>query len=227
MRKTSGFFSVILILTILLFPLSLGGCEKNDLLSSSVSELRRDIFYGESQNYSVKASYGFREKPYVNDGKVGALENALVFKLLNKETDEATYTVVLELDGKTYSADFSRNPMLDSVTATLIVDEFSLKTFTVTVKSAAESEKVTLTSLLPENTIGYEDALSALESEQSELIKSYTDADGNFTAEIYMRVIVKDEKPYYYVGFASGNDKLKALLVDGVTGKTLAIREIF
>ena len=39
--------------------------------------------------------------------------------------------------------------------------------------------------------------------------------------------IVKEKKPYYYVGFASGNDKLKALLIDGLTGKTLAIREIF
>ena len=42
-----------------------------------------------------------------------------------------------------------------------------------------------------------------------------------------MRVIVKDQLPYWYVGFASGNEQLKALLVDGINGEVLAIREIF
>ena len=53
------------------------------------------------------------------------------------------------------------------------------------------------------------------------------DQDGNFNAELYMRVIVKDQLPYWYVGFASGNEQLKALLVDGINGEVLAIREIF
>ena len=211
----------------MVIPFSFSGCKKEDLLLSSISELKSDIFYGESENYSIKASYGFRENPYINDGKVSPLQNVLIFKLLNKQMDEATYSVSLEYGGKTYSENFTHSPVRDQLTATIVIDDFIEKEFIVKIVSATTSEEVKLLSTLPSKTLNYKDALIALKNEQSELIKSYTDADGNFTAEIYMRVIVKEEKPYYYVGFGSGNDKLKALLVDGLTGKTLAIREIF
>ena len=42
-----------------------------------------------------------------------------------------------------------------------------------------------------------------------------------------VKVIVKDDKPYWYVGIASGGGNLKALLIDGFSGEVLAIREIF
>ena len=42
-----------------------------------------------------------------------------------------------------------------------------------------------------------------------------------------MRIFVKNDSPYWYVGIASGNGKLKALLIDGASGELLAAREIF
>ena len=70
-------------------------------------------------------------------------------------------------------------------------------------------------------------ALDFLYSDQQNLIKAFCDEKGAFNAEIYARIIVKNDKPFWYIGIASGNNNLKALLIDGFSGKTLAIREIF
>jgi hypothetical protein len=222
MKKFALFFALILA-----FFTTLNGCAKPFTLDSSVSELRCDLFYGESKSYSLKAGYGFKESPFINDGSVGKIVHTLNFRLLGKETDLSAYTLSLELDGQTYKTDFKLNPVKNSLTAEIEVDDFNQKEFTVTLSNSSASEKITLKSTLPENTLSYSDALLHLQKDQANLVSHYLDVDGNFNAEIYMRVIVKDQAPYWYVGFASGNEQLKALLVDGISGEVLAIREIF
>lgn len=209
------------------FLLTLSGCEKPMTLESNVSELRSDLFMGESSSYTVKAGYGFKEEPFINDGTVGSTVSTLTFRLLNKETDVATYTVYLDYNGEKYTADFKLNPIKNSLTASVEIADFNQKEFIVTIRSSSNSEQVILKSVLPNGTLTYKDALLHLQKEQQSLVSHYIDQDGNFNAELYMRVIVKDQLPYWYVGFASGNEQLKALLVDGINGEVLAIREIF
>ena len=146
---------------------------------------------------------------------------------MGKETDAATYTLSFNCDGETYDATFKLNPVKNSLTASIEIADFTEKEFTVTVRSSSSSEQVTLKSTLPNGPLSFSDALLHLQKDQEKLISHYFDQDGNFNAELYMRVIVKDELPYWYVGFASGNEQLKALLVDGINGEVLAIREIF
>ena len=203
------------------------GCEKPFTLEKSVSELRSDLFFGESSSYTLKAGYGFKEDPFINDGKVGSTVPTLTFRLMGKETDAATYTLSFNCDGETYDATFKLNPVKNSLTASIEIADFTEKEFTVTVRSSSSSEQVTLKSTLPSGTLSFSDALLHLQKDQEKLVSHYFDQDGNFNAELYMRVIVKDELPYWYVGFASGNEQLKALLVDGINGEVLAIREIF
>ena len=80
-------------------------------------------------------------------------------------------------------------------------------------------------STLPKGTISYKKALEYLQKNQSELVKSYYD-DGEFKAEICMRVLVKDNHPYWYIGLTNSTNT-KALLIDGFSGEVLAIRDIF
>ena len=203
------------------------GCKGGNPLEKHVSELRSDVFYGQSENYTVKAGYGFKETPYNNDGTARSRQNLLTFRLLNKETDDVSYSLTTTINETQYKTVFKLNPVSHALTATIEIDGFNLKEFSVTINSGANTETITLLSQLPENTINYLTALNHLEKEQSELIKSYCDVDGNFNAEIYARILVKDGKPYWYIGIASGNENLKALLIDGVSGEILAIREIF
>ena len=202
-------------------------CQKENPLFEYVSELRSDVFFGQSENYSIKASYGFKETPYNNDGDVKTRVYILHFILLDKEIEQATYTLTMQFNGFDYSAEFKLNPVSHVASADLEINDFTLKSFNATVNCGSENETITLSSTLPENTITPQTALESIYKHQKSLVDSFYSSDGTFNAEIYLRVLVKDAKPYYYVGFGSGNNSLKAFLLDGLTGEVLAIRQIF
>lgn len=217
--------AIISILTCFTFVFS--ACNKSNSLLPHVSELRTELYQGEGQNFSLKAGCGFKESPFVNDGKVGKTSNALTFKLMNKETDDATYSLAFNFNQIEYKGVFKLNPITNTVTCDIEVDNFNLKEFTVKISSGAKSEEIVLKSIVPDTAITYATALDYLIKNQSALISHYTDSEGAFNAEIYLRILIKDNAPYWYVGIASGNEKLKALLIDGTNGEILAIREIF
>ena len=218
---------LLFLLPILCLPFLFTGCKSENALIPHVSELRRDLFQGESEHFSIKAGYGFKEQPFVNDGKVGSTLSLLTFRLLDKETDSVSYSIAFVFNQAEYHGVFKLNPITHSITCAIEIDNFNLKEFTVKISFGTESEEVLIKSIVPENTISYLTALDVLEKEQRSLISHYTNSNGEFLAEIYLRVLVKDGAPYWYVGFASGLDKLKALLIDGISGEILAIREIF
>ena len=65
MKKIPIFLAI---LSLCLF--SLCGCKKTNPLYEHVSELRQTIFIGSSDNLTLKAGYGFKETPFINDKKV-------------------------------------------------------------------------------------------------------------------------------------------------------------
>ncbi|MBQ8426448.1 MAG: hypothetical protein IJX16_01665 [Clostridia bacterium] len=222
MKKFFAILFSVFCLT-LLFP----ACSSGNNLSGYVSEMRSIIYHGEGQTLSLNAGYGFKEQPFINDGKVGKTVNSLTFKLIGKETDDVTYHLSFNYNDTDYKSTFKLNPITDTVTCSVEIDGFYLNEFTVKISFGANSEEITLKSAIPENTITHLDALKYLQKNQGALISHYTDDEGNFNAEIYMRILVKDGAPFWYVGIASGNENLKALLIDGFSGEILAIREIF
>ena len=221
--KKSVAFICLFIFSICLFS----GCAKKQGLERYVTELRSDIFYGQTEQLKVKAFYGFKETPFLNDGKTGEKEYFLKFRLLDKETDLTTYTLYFLHDGTEYTKQFSVDPVTHALSAEIPVENFNKKSFDLKVKYSENSVDVNMQSIIPKGTISYVTALEKVKNSQKELIKAFTDEQGNFNAEIYARVLVKDDKAYWYIGFAYGKDRLKALLVDGKTGEVVAIREVF
>ena len=222
MKKFWMFLTVFL--TLICF---LTGCSKQEGLEKYVSELRSDAFYGETENFKLKAWYGFRETPYNNDGQVKDRVYLLQFRLLDQETSEIAFTVFFNYNQTEYSKQFSHSPISHALTAEIPIDNFKEKEFIVIIKYSDESIEISLKSILPQGTVSYVKALESLKNSKPELIKTFTDNDGNFKAEIHARIVVKDEKSYWYIAFSQGKESLKALLVDGKTCEVLAIREIF
>lgn len=220
--KKIKLFSFLLVV----FAIFSCSCKTVNPLYSAVSELRSELYSGNSHNYKIEACYGYKETPYHNDNKVSEKVYALLFRLIDKETDGATYSIELVHGGKTYSANFKLNPVSHTLTARIELENFNQKEFSATLKKAQETELITFTSIVPEKTISYRTALDGLSKTQTALIERYCDENGKFTAEIHARIIVKDQHPYWYVGIVK-SDGIKALLVDGFTGKILAMREIF
>ncbi len=217
MRK----FALILLSFILLFSLCLSGCGKTPTLFDYVYELREDVFEGESASYKLKCSYGFKTDE--NGEKI----YALTFKLLDKEQDNATYSLDFTYGENELYKDFKFNPVTSTLTAVAEVENFTEKELTVKVSGASVSEEVILKSILPADTASAQTAINSLESSQTELINSYRDENGSFLGKISARVLVKNGKAYWYVGLYKPNGDLKAFLIDGKTLDVLAIRDIF
>ena len=219
--------SIFVLISLLTFLCFFSACAAPFSLVPFVSELRSDIFIGSSENFNVKASYGFKETPFSNDAKVGIKIDQMTFRLLDSETDVSEHLLCLTFNGASYKSAFKFDPVSHTMLATINVDGFNLKEFDVEIRTASTVEKVKMKSIVPEGTIDYKTALDFLAKNQPELINNYRTDGNNFSGEIYVRIVVKNDKSYWYVGLASGNDNLKALLIDGKSGEVLAIREIF
>ncbi len=213
-KRVIKFLSLLLCFV---FPLFSFGCKEEFDLSNYVTELREDVFEGQTDNFHLKAGYGFREDN----------QNALTLKLIGKYDQNVSYSAKITHNGVTIKQAFSYNPVTSGLSTCFDIPEFNQKEFDVTIISASDSTVVTLKSTLPENTLDYKTALKHLQVNQPDLINSYFDDNGNFTASVIVRVIVKNDCPYWYVGLKNQNSNLKALLVDGKNGEILAIREVF
>lgn len=218
------FVLIFSLIICLVFPFI--ACDKTSPLENNISELRVDVFQGKTENYHLKAFYGYREIEPIKDGARKDTAYFLSFKLVNITTPDVKYTVKFSHNGLNYELPFTLNPVSNSLVCEAEVDNFLVKSFNVEILVASNVETIELTSMLPENTISYKEALSFLEKNHKNLLDGYKDEFG-YNLEISLRVLSKNDKPYYYVGLTDTNGKLKAFLLDGITGETLAIRNVF
>ena len=220
--KKFALFLFCLILSCTLFC----SCKSQNSLDGFVSELRSNCFESVDSDLTIKAGYGFIEQQPSLDGKVGERIYVLKFKLTGGYEQNVTYHVSLNFNQTEYNATFKLNPVSHSLTAIMEIDNFNLSHFDITVKHGSDSQTVKMNSIVPENTISYSNALSHLQNSQSQLLKTFNSSNGNFDAEIYLRVLVKDNHPYWYVCISSAS-QTKALLIDGFSGEVLATRDVF
>lgn len=221
-----NFIKRILLLLTGILCLMLVGCGSSEktTLDRYLCELRSDVFEGEADGITLKAAYGFKN--------ASATENTsdriykLFVRLDGDVKDDATYHVAITYNGKEYKNACDLLPSGAPFTAFEIPD-FTEKEFTATVICGSDVYAVTLKSLLPDGTVACEQMLSEVFKSQKELINKYIDEDGNFRGSICARVLVRKEKPYWYVGFISEQGDVKAFLVDGITCDVLAVREIY
>lgn len=215
-------FIAFVVLLGILVPFS--ACKKENPYLKNVSELKQNVYFGSSENYSVTAYFGYREDPFINDGKCGNKVYGYTFKL-NIVAEEIQRTVEFVENEKILSATFKCDEATGEYKAFIETETYFENAFSVSVICGANKSSVTLNSILPENCLSYTAVLDKLTESQQSLLNSYT-TNEQFNAEIYMRIFVKNDKPYWYIGIASGNGKIKAFLMDGFSGELLAIRDI-
>ena len=208
------------------FPvLTILGCKKEEPLLYYISELRQDIFEGKSDDFLLKAHYGFKEEVHLLDNKRENTKYMLTIILDQIPISYYTeYTLNFNYHDIQYTGVFKFNPNSEKLSVNFNINNFTEKEFKVTLSYAGNNKEIPLTSIVPKDTVPYTEILSVLREKQSTLIESLT-KDGEFSAEIILRIIVKDEKAYYYVGFYKDN-RLKAFLIDGKNKEILTMRDI-
>ena len=221
MRKKLKFLIAIFCVLTFLF-----GCKTNATLTPYVSELRSNCFESQNCDLKITAGYGFIEENKIQDGSVGKRYYLLTFRLLGVQTENITYSLTLKHNDTDYHATFKYSPILHGFTAGIELENFTLNEFDFILSNGSNTQTVHMASVVPKNTISYQTALTHLQNQQSQLINSYYDETGKFTAEICAKIIVKDSHPYWYIGLST-KESTKALLIDGFNGELLAIRDVF
>ena len=217
------FYTALCLFLILITCVFASSCAKTSELEQFILELRCNLYYGECESVKLNAHYGFD----LNDNTASTNPiYGIYFHLSSTDIDNVSRTVSYVENDKTYTAEFKLDPVTNKMTAFIEIADFNKNEFAVSILEGSENHEIKLTSLLPENTLTYHKAMEVLENTQKPLIDAYKNEDGSFNASIIMRVIVKKEKPYWYVGFKKPDGNLKAFLLDGITGETLAIREV-
>lgn len=221
MKKFNLFLIFLLANFLLFFSLFSASCKRQSY-SNYLTELRSDIFIGECDQLKLKATYGFTLKER-NSQK--AKYYCLQFTLLGSVKDFSTYTLIFNYNDLQYKSNFNLEPTSNTHVCQFEIANFKEKSFTVEIALSSERKSVSMNSILPDKTLSPEEALNVLWKSQPELMNSYV-VDGDFNASLIERIIVKEGKPYYYVGIRQ-REKLIAFLLDGYTGEQLAVRNVF
>lgn len=216
-----NFFILIISFITAFFALTGAACNKPDPLINSVTELRQNVYEGVSESYRLKAAYGYEEN------EKSERFYLLTFLLCNKTSSAGTYTLTFNSEKLSFTEDFKYSPVTGTLKTSVAIENFTDNEFNVTVSTGGIAETVTLKSLVSGGAIDYKTALVYLKKSQPELIALYNDENGDFAGKVTARILVKNEKPYWYIGLKNQNGALKALLVDGLSGNVLAVREVF
>ena len=217
-------FCLLSILIFFVLPFSFA-CQKSPSASDIVSEVRFNVYEGVGEKTAVTSDLSFREFPLDNDMKKGVVKYCASFRLLPKDNNlEKNYKLSFSLNGLTYGDDFEIDEVSGFLTCIIIFDKKTeYDELEITVSTTDFSEKITLKSLLPKDTITYKTALEKASEVLADLFEQNRTENG-INGEIRMRVIVKNGKAFWYAGYHYSDTDCVALLLDGSTGELLARR---
>lgn len=225
MKRKKIFVAVeLVIICVLTVMATLSACNSKPDYLSYVSELRKDVFIGEQDNFCVVVYAGSKESPATFDGIKQDTLLCLGFKIIQKEEVGSQLTVKFTVGDKQYSAPLTFNPVKSTLFCDVEVAALPEKSLAVEICYGESSTVVNTTSQLNENTVSYTKALESAASKGEAFLKEHTQK-GVLKAEIVIRLLCENGKNYYYVGFICDKGLKKAYLIDGVTGEVIAEKD--
>ena len=204
-----------------------------DRLGHLVTELRDNIFVGESSSFSVQAISGRREDPFLMDGNVGTTRDFTLFTLTPKGESsdnlmaQTEYSVKVLMDGTSREGMFVPHPFSNTLSVEFDVRAINPE-ITVTILRAKEVvDSFNIYSVVSEQMIGYERALEIAEKKLRNSIEVFK-VNGELNCEIYIRLIENQVDGsgghHWYVAFVGSNQTIFAVLIDSISMEVVAIR---
>ena len=217
----SAFFAATLIAATFAFS----ACSGQTDYFSCVSELRSDVFCGETDNFAATVYSGFKEKPYCHDGEKGETNLTLTVKLFEKQKIDEQIKIKIEYGGESYEKPLDYNPVSRALSCDAEVNSLPEKKLSLTVFYGETSVLIELESKLNPDTVSYTAALEKATAKATEFLRENS-RGGVFNGEISIRLLSENERNYYYVGFIVKSGLKQAYLIDGKSGEILAEKKI-
>lgn len=202
------------------------GCKSASPYLSATSELTDNVFFGETESYTITALTGKRENPYVSEGVKG--ETYPFFHITVKVKGECSlgeeFGVSATVNGETYACDLTFSPLGEKLTGSLPVKAPAKDTaVALTVYRGGESQTVTLTC--PATVCKYEDALSSAVNTLGKDVSRHL-KKGKFHGEIHARLTRVQSVTYWFITFIPLEGESCSALADASTGEVLAVKGV-
>ena len=215
-KKILAAFLPLLFSLLVLLPLA--GCAKTYDYTAHLSEIRRDIFLAETEEFTLTLSCAEREHPYASDGVACPRSMLMEAVLIPKDKSVESFTILLDGWGGEMSFRNVRGDWFYSQGVT----SFPEGSVSLRISWEDGETEVAATSVKTENTLSCKEALARAVEEEKALVKSMT-REGAFRGEFYVRLLRRD-KNYYYVGIVNEAGETVSLLLDAESGEVLARR---
>ena len=217
MKKIIAFtFAVLTVLT-------MSGCKKRADYSQKISQLRTEIFTGETDRFTLYCYGETRETPFETDGKITEVHPFSSFKIIPKQGEacEGEILVKFGVAGLNLCGKFEYKPLADARYAYILSPCLPKENFTAVISLGGEDYPVEMHSLKLADTIDYAAALSVAQKAFGADGEKFFN-DDNY-GEIRIRLLENDGYNFWYVGFFAENLK-REYLIDGKTAEILATK---
>lgn len=221
--KQSPFLPFLKIFSVILLPLLFFcSCKKDVDYFDYVSELRNNVFFAQTDNFSLRIYAVEKENPYVMDGIPKETSSRVEMHLTAPEGDKEC-ALSFTVNEREFGGEMSYDNVKAEYYYSCTMDVSALKEIPCKIVYGKEEISLLAKSVLDGQTMTPKAALTVLSTEEKELFASLTDKYG-FTGEIYLRVIYEDYV-YYYIGVIDRANNVTAFLLNAKTGKILAKRQ--
>lgn len=220
----------IIFLSLVAICFSFAGCQQSNykLLLNNASELRYNLFVGETDNIYATYMSGQREEPYVSDGIKNTLQDfgVLTLKFKNNVNVEEI-AVEITIDSHTYSAVLEKNPYeLNNYACdieVLVGNEANIS-FVYVVNDVAK--QVDMNNAQTDWQIDCFSALKMASEELEPFIKNHKSGN-KLQAEVFVKIALDSTnnlKPYYWLVQIVATDGTSSQLVIDPLNKEVLVK---
>lgn len=199
-------------------------------IQNSLSEERKNIFIGETEDFSVNFMTGKREKDYVINGYNTELIDfgVVTFTLKNDRFNDENLKCIVEINNKKYEEILEKNPFDGSFVADIKTAVENYQSIFVKLKANNYENECELTNLNSEWKINNKKALEIAYKNFKRKLKKQI-SNGEFEGEVYIKILnntsVSKDDYLWYINFVCRNGKNYACIIDTNSSKVLAKRE--
>ena len=218
MKKT------IILLVAFCLLLFVSSCKNDIDLEMYLSEKRTAVYFVKGEDYSLTVYGEEREDPFISDGYVGTIKKFLTVRLedYQKALDDASVTI--SFDGISLTGKFEYSPLNGKFCAEIETESLpTLSEITAVIKNGGEERTFNLSGYSSDG-IDYKTALSSVSKTAKTEIENMLSQTSSL--EVRLRIILEEDRVYYYVSLIDKTGKTLAYLVDGSNGEILASKTI-
>ena len=228
MKKTKFILVFIFFFSFLIFY----GCKDNIniLVQEKISEVRFNLFSISSDEISINFTSGFRENPYILNGKSENKKEfgVITVKFLKEQENKSTPpNFVITINDMDFDGEFELNPFDQTYCSdieTYVLDDSSIFIKIMWGEYSFEGE---LKNISKTFNLSSKKALNIFIKEYNKNIKSLI--KNNIDFEVYVKIIndpsINLDKYYFYVCLITTHGESMSIIIDPISQEILAKNE--